>query len=284
MPDRHPWSEYPGEKNVWYGVGGGYEDMPDNSLENSPLFNTYEKLRALGAASESFEIVRTVHDYRLYFKPEKVKIVLLAESHVYTSHDDFQSELSSDYLNLPGYPKKYVRFVYCLGYGENELLNKPIPKNSGTPQFWKIFYSCCNETNSTGDCDPVLSSKTTALHQRIQNKLKLLNTLKEQGIWLLDASVVGLYIPGGSKPTQNIREVCIRSCWDLLIRDILIQEDPERLICIGKGVYGTLQYQLKKLFKDRITVNPLPSAFLKSAEHTRVLKSYYDLCNMDSVR
>ena len=251
---------------------------------NSHLFNTYEKLRALGAASESFEIVRTVHDYRLYFKPEKVKIVLLAESHVYTSHDDFQSELSSDYLNLPGYPKKYVRFVYCLGYGENELLNKPIPENPGTPEFWKIFYSCCNETNSTGDCDPVLSSKTTALHQRIQNKLKLLNTLKEQGIWLLDASVVGLYIPGGSKPTQNIREVCIRSCWDLLIRDILIQEDPERLICIGKGVYGTLQYQLKKLFKDRITVNPLPSAFLKRAEHTRVLKSYYDLCNMDSVR
>ena len=110
--------------------------LPNSQLSLKPLNN--DEIKMLMREEQTFEIVKMVHDYRLYFKPEKVKTVLLAESHVYTSDDDFQSELPSDYLS--GYPKKYVRFVYCLGYGENELLNKPVPKNSGTPEFWKIFY------------------------------------------------------------------------------------------------------------------------------------------------
>lgn len=50
-------------------------------------------------------------------------------------------------------PRGFVRLVYCLGYGENWLLNHPInnPSNTGTLQFWKIFYRCINPVQSNRD-------------------------------------------------------------------------------------------------------------------------------------
>ncbi|MDQ6666242.1 MAG: hypothetical protein M3Z23_17830, partial [Acidobacteriota bacterium] len=58
-------------------------------------------------------------------------------------------------------PRGFVRLVYCLGYGESHLLDEPIEaRNSGTPQFWKIFYSCLN---------PIQSSETFAPVARRQN-------------------------------------------------------------------------------------------------------------------
>ena len=67
------------------------------------LLKTYKTLEStLGPNSiESFEIVNTVHDYRLFWKPKKVKTVLLAESHVYTSNSDYGSYLNPSYLKLP---------------------------------------------------------------------------------------------------------------------------------------------------------------------------------------
>ena len=72
------------------------------------LLKTYKTLEStLGSKSiESFEIVNTVHDYRLFWKPKKVKTVLLAESHVYTFNSDYESNLNTSYLQLPRYPNK----------------------------------------------------------------------------------------------------------------------------------------------------------------------------------
>ena len=177
------------------------------------LLKTYKTLEStLGPNSiESFEIVNTVHDYRLFWKPKKVKTVLLAESHVYTSNSDYGSYLNPSYLKLPRYPNKYVRFVYCLGHGENAILNLNIPKNSGTPEFWKIFYSCCNKINSREDFKSILKSKTE-FDIRIKNKIKLLNSLKDRGVWLLDASILALYVPKKPKPSYKTIDKCINIC------------------------------------------------------------------------
>jgi hypothetical protein len=45
-------------------------------------------------------------------------------------------------------PRGFVRLVYCLAYGENELLDEAIESNKGTPQFWKIFFSCLTRKRS----------------------------------------------------------------------------------------------------------------------------------------
>ena len=244
------------------------------------LLKTYKTLEStLGPNSiESFEIVNTVHDYRLFWKPKKVKTVLLAESHVYTSNSDYGSYLNPSYLKLPRYPNKYVRFVYCLGLGENAILNMNIPKNSGTPEFWKIFYSCCNKINSREDFKSILKSKTK-LDIRIKNKIKLLNSLKDRGVWLLDASIIALYVPKKPKPSYKTIDKCINICWDLLIEDILIKEKPRNLICIGKTVEKVLHGKLNKMFGHNLTVLPQPNARLKSEKRLEVLQSYFGLCN-----
>jgi hypothetical protein len=48
----------------------------------------YEINQILGNNVEPLESVRLVETYRRYFKPETVRVVLLAESHVFTSDED----------------------------------------------------------------------------------------------------------------------------------------------------------------------------------------------------
>jgi hypothetical protein len=45
----------------------------------------YEINQILGNNAEPLETVRLVETYRRYLKPEAVRVVLLAESHVFTS-------------------------------------------------------------------------------------------------------------------------------------------------------------------------------------------------------
>ena len=36
-------------------------------------------------------------------------------------------------------PSEYIGVVTCVGYGENELLDDPLPGNTGTVAFWKLL-------------------------------------------------------------------------------------------------------------------------------------------------
>lgn len=80
----------------------------------------------------------------MFWRPTNVRVVLLAESHVFTGAPDLERRV----VRLPGAPSgiptSFVRLVYCLGYGENDILDRRIaePPNAGTPQFWRIFASC----------------------------------------------------------------------------------------------------------------------------------------------
>jgi hypothetical protein len=99
----------------------------------------YGTNRILGNDAEPLESVRLVETYRRYLKPETVRVVLLAESHVFTSDEDRRIAIPP-IDDLPGYPKQYARFVYCLGLGERDLTNDPHhPRRDGTPQFWKVL-------------------------------------------------------------------------------------------------------------------------------------------------
>jgi hypothetical protein len=155
-----------------------------------------------------------VEEYRQFWRPDEINIVLLAESHVFTDKQDYEISCDSSILHeiIADYPLRFVRFVYCLGYGEDELLTKwrTDRKNTGTPQYWKIFSSCVAENENDLGFHAILKTKTPSSIQRLRNKIEVLQEMKEKGMWLSDASIVGLY--GSGKKNQNFIETILEIC------------------------------------------------------------------------
>ena len=214
-----------------------------------------------------------VERYRQFFKPERLRVALLAESHVFTSDEDRKIVIPS-LADLPGYPTQYARFVYCLGYGERMFTNEPQhPKRDGTPQFWKILFSCANRIIAPADFKPVLAQ--TPYPERLQNKTRLLQQLKDRGVWLIDASIVALYKQG--KKVPNMLSV-VQSSWNSYTRDVVVSSNPQHVICIGKGVARVVEGDLQKFFRNRYTVIAQPNARLSSEQHMANYQRYRAIC------
>ncbi|SET54768.1 hypothetical protein SAMN05444285_1169 [Draconibacterium orientale] len=201
------------------------------------LKSTYNKIiqEHPNLTFESYPVVKLVNDYRLYWKPQRIKTILFAESHVFT--DEFELAFKHT-INLPDYPTSYVRFVYNLAYGQSDTLPESPPNNGGTPQFWKLF----NEI--AGNKFRVVNNQNPK--DKLEQKIQLLQFLKDSGVWLLDCSIVGLY--------QNRQKPSINDMNDILVtsflnycKPILLEEKPENILVIGKSVYSLFQLELKQL-------------------------------------
>jgi hypothetical protein len=238
------------------------------------LNETYTKIKQiLRSHTEPLESVQLVETYRRYLKPEKIRVVLLAESHVFTTDED-RRIIIPPLADLPGYPTQYARFVYCLGYGEKNLTNSRLhPKRDGTPQFWKIFFSCNNPVSSLHDFSPILG--LTPPLQRLQNKIKLLKDLNARGIWLIDASIVALYKEGKKIPYMF---AALEESWQSYTRELVTSANPEHVICVGKGVAIIVEKDLKRHFHNKYTVIDAPNARLSSEEHMANYKIYSNIC------
>jgi hypothetical protein len=234
----------------------------------------YRKVAGILAdETEPLASVELVETYRRFFKPERVRIVLLAESHVFTTDEDREIQIPP-VMDLPGYPTQYARFVCCLGYGERNLTKSPLhPKRDGTPQFWKILISCRDSISGATDFLPILGH--TAYCQRLQNKIALLRDLKKKGIGLVDASIVALYKSGRKIPNMFH---ALQESWDSYTRDVVLDANPKHVICIGKGVAGVVRSDLDKYFHGRHTVVAQPNAHLSSQEHMSNFMSCSRLC------
>ena len=232
---------------------------------------------------DSIEVVKEVEQYRLFWKPDKVNIVLLSESHVYTDEEDYRIELRKSilsriaFINSHKYPTKFVRFIYCLGYGEDELLNRvrTYRRNTGTPQFWKIFSSCVAENEEDLGFDKILKIGNPSLQSRLYNKIGVLNKMKEKGVWLLDASIVGLY--GSGKRDHTVNERIIQVCWKNHIRNTVAEANPKHVIIIGKGVSKIIRSSLAKLGRSS-SVIPLPQARGSSEWQLENYRNYQRIC------
>jgi len=240
---------------------------------NQALETTYNEIRGIFKNIESFSSVELVERYRKFFKPKDVKVILLAESHLFTTLEEMKIELP-DIDTLENYPKQYSKFVYCLAYGEKNLTKNSLhPKRDGTPQFWKIFFSCVNDIKNNGCFRPIQSS--TNFNERIKNKINILNKMKDLGIWLVDTSIVALY-DNGKKP-KNMPEIITKS-WEGYTKNIILDAKPNHIIVIGKGVAQTIE---KSLIQNNLnyTVIAQPNAHLSTNEHLNNFKSYYKICN-----
>lgn len=244
----------------------------------STLENTYLDIKKKfenDLELEAFPIVKSVDEHRRYWKPDNVRVILLAESHVFTSIDEYNNSMEYDYIQkLDGCPTNYVKLVYCLGYGERQLVN--LDRNSGTWPFWRIFTSCVNQ-NPFEEFGKVEIGKTPNFNQRLYNKISLLEKLKENGVWLLDASIVALYKNNDSKQKKKMKEI-IQICWDQYISQIINEISPEKIIVIGRGVANVLEEKLYKI-GVHVDIQKQPNGIRNSAELRESFKKYYELCN-----
>ena len=228
---------------------------------------------------DSLEVAKQVEEYRQFWKPDEINVVLLAESHVYTDEKDYKIKCNRSILHkiIPSYPLRFVRFVYCLGYGEDKLLMRVRAdrKNAGTPQYWKIFSSCVAENENDLGFQRVLKTQTQSFIRRLHNKVSVLRKMRERGIWLLDASIVGLY--GSGTKNRKITERIIEICWKNHVKDVILETDPKHIIVIGKGVGKVLRFKLRKL-NIPFTIIPQSQARGSSSWQLENYKKYQRVC------
>lgn len=186
---------------------------------------------------ESLYTVKLIHDIRYFWKPKKVKTLLLAESHVFTPDSDIQIGFEDAFLenaNLQGYPSQFANFVYCIGYGEKNILtSKPASKNGGTWQFWQLFNATCEHKYK------VLAKSEKDVMLRVKEKIALLTEMKNKGIWLLDCSFLAVYNVG-AKPSKKEMDKILSYSFSHYCLPIIKEEKPERVIVIGKTVFDVI--------------------------------------------
>lgn len=114
--------------------------------------------------------------------------------------------------------------------------------------------------------------------QRLQNKIHLLKNLRAKGIWLVDASIVAVY---GNRinVSRRSRTEVLRKSWESYTKQVVTSANPERVICVGKGVARVVDSDLQVLFHGRYEVIPQPNARLSSKEHIANFQRYYEVCN-----
>ena len=214
---------------------------------------------------DTFEVVSQVEEYRNLWKPDRVKVVLLAESHVHTGQEDF---VPWSWGKNPTYQGRVVRFVYCLGYGENLV---KISSNPGTPQFWKILYSCLHRVSDNRDFTSILKS-TRDRDQRLRNKIDLLMSLKRAGIWLIDASIIGI-----NEEAPGVKKTVLLGSWDSYTGPLLKELSPKHIIVIGVTVEKALRSRLDRLDIPHSTIYQ-PQGWRKPG-YNRFYKHFFETCS-----
>ncbi len=246
--------------------------------ENEAILKAYNaiKTRIQGFSPDSLKVVKTVINHRNYWKPLQVRTLLLAESHVYTADEECSIKLNyPDHDDFSELPAEFVRLVYCLGYGEWELV-PDVSDNAGTWQYWKIFAACASDTPDF-DFDRYQKSGNYHYVQRLKNKLNLLRRLLKKGIWLVDSSIVALY-GYHIKPEPEIQEQAIAFSWNNYISRLIEINKPEKAIIIGKGVEKVIGSRLDDIGVPYETV-PQPQARMSSQKLEETHLKYQRICN-----
>jgi hypothetical protein len=75
------------------------------------------------------------------WRPDRVRIVLLAESHVWTSREETLSRV----VQPDGVETGFARFVYCLGGGEPQIVTPSVQPNAGAAQYWKLLHDSVSD-------------------------------------------------------------------------------------------------------------------------------------------
>lgn len=227
--------------------------------------DAYDRAAAIiGQGAESIEVAQEVERLRLAWRPSCVRVVMLAESHVWTSEDEAVN--------------RFVRFVYCLAYGEKSLAPRVAP-NTGTLQYWRLFHDAIHEPDLDAKIWPGSPS------QRILAKQKLLNELKLAGIWLMDACITALYQPSKGQLLRSRTDYkkVLRACWEAHVGGVIADCHTSAVLIVGKGVdaaIGDLVRQAPHQAKVAVKVVKQPAAFMRKGEGLEERHEVFDFCRL----
>jgi hypothetical protein len=189
--------------------------------------------------------IHAVRAWREAFRPRRVRVLLVAESHVAQAPEDerVRVSVSEDLLaNIRKecalshplvLPDRFVRLVYCVGYGCNSVCTPRPPKNRGTKDFWEIFDKLAAGhrflTNGTPDI--------------VSHRIRVLEALRDFGIWLMDASVVAFYHSGGKISLFNAKmhRQIVRASFESFVWPAVKDDKPDQVWIIGKTIGKALQ-------------------------------------------
>jgi hypothetical protein len=223
--------------------------------------------------AECLEAALEVERIRSIWRPTRVRLILLAESHVWTS----LAETRSCVLQPDGVETGFVRFVYCLGGGEPQLVTPPISPNPGTSQFWKLFHDTVYGPDSS--YRPVTKKGEPNAACRVENKLELLKKMRDSGIWLVDASISALYRASQPLAQGKAYKAVLQVCWESYVADAVCGAAASRVAIIGKQVDSAIGSLVRRDLGINVQVDVLkqPNARMSSEEIVLYRRQCFDL-------
>ena len=235
----------------------------------------YQRLAPIIGADQIEPLAATieVENLRQAWKPDEVRVVLLAESHVWTSDREVNYRVS-----VPGQPETgYTRFVYCLGFGEPSVVSPSVEKHGGTPQFWRLFHDCL--------FGPAISAKHLTKQEknpsrRLRAKVELLEQMREAGMWLVDASVTALYHRGKRLAGGKNYATALRISWEEHVGKVLSECSPTGVLIVGKAVANALSGSIQKIVPGgKVDVVSQPNARLTKPAREAERWRCYEFCD-----
>lgn len=188
-----------------------------------------------GGVVESAAYLASVAAWRDAWRPERVRVLLVAESHVREVAGD--ARVSVRVPGAPQLPTSFCRLVYCLGYGESALCCPPTTSNAGTWQYWDIFGALVGGSSLRQP-----RRRNSDLDTRLRWKLDVLRRLRDRGVWLVDACVAGVYLPGGDRAVSGRSyDTMVRESFEQFVWPSVAAEPVEQVWVIGSGVRVALE-------------------------------------------
>jgi hypothetical protein len=234
-------------------------DGPDAGLLAAAVAALAARLPSL---AEPPEAALAAEACRLAWRPPRLRLLLLAESHMATGAAELACRLRfPPGLDWPG-PRRFVRHVYCAGYGEPAVVDPPaaVPRNLGTLQYWRLL--CATEGEAMPAWPELRKSAGTGLAARLRAKAALLHRLCARGVWLTDASLVALAGPGQPRASPRRQAEALAESWRLYHGAVLPGLDPAHVVVVGLGVARALGPRLDAAFPGRWSAVPQPNARL----------------------
>jgi hypothetical protein len=246
------------------------------TTDEGSLERAHAKLVSILGAdrTECFEAALAVEHLRHLWRPDHVRVVLLAESHVWTSRDEAKSRV----IQPDGVETGFARFIYCLGGGEPQLVFPSVSPNVGASQYWTLLHDSVYGPDQSHQA--LLKSGEPKSSRRVANKLKLLHEMRSSGIWLVDASVAALYRAGDRLARGTAYESVLRTCWDSYVGAAVRAAAPDLIVVIGRQVADAIGHTVRRdLGADvRIDAVKQPNAHMSATERAQYRRRVFDLC------
>jgi hypothetical protein len=230
---------------------GGESLIEDAELER------WESIRArfvgrlrLPWGLDSARVLRAAAIHRAYWRPAEVRLLVLSESHVWTRESELEASVPLEVFGHPAAPTEFVRLVYCLGYGEKDLVVGRVQGSFGSPQFWKLLAACFDDET---ECQ-VVERTEPSLHTRIAAKLRVLEGLRARGVWLAPASPVALYAASQPKPSMEDVGQALDLAWEAYTREAVRDAAPRAVMIVGKMVHDAIGDRVRALLGPSVPV------------------------------